>query len=574
MPPRVRIRSCIIYRIELLRSTGVERHVKGFFLQGVLPIQRDILVRDVLAGVTLAALSIPEVMGYTKIIGTPLITGLYTLVFPVLAFAVLGSSRHLVVGADSATAAIVASGLLGIGKLGGPDYVGLTSLVALLAGALILTARIFDLGFLANFLSRTVLIGFLSGVGVQVALGQIDGMLGMETPPGAALARMAHTLSHVGDANVVCVAIILTVLAVLAAFGSLAPRWPGALITVVAMSIGSRVLNLGQYGVQMVGQVPQGLPHLYWPEISLGRLSALFSMSFSCAVVILAQSAATARAYAMRDNDLLDENADLVGLAVGNLASALSGSFVVNGSPTKTAIVDSAGGRSQVAQITMAALVILVLLFLTGPLAALPTSVLSAVVFIIGIKLVDRQGMTDLFHRNRFEFWLALLTAGTVVVAGVMPGIVLALVMSLLYHVRTSYKPQTALLSPSEEGHWLPNIIGKTPIPQPEPGMVVYWFGADLFYANVNHFAVEVMRITKSAPLRWLVIDAGSITAVDYSADRAIDRLSRELSAQSIELVWVHVRGELGKKLRDFKIFESLHDCLAEYRRTFPKIAN
>ena len=556
--------------------------MKGFVLQGVLPIQRASLLRDVLAGITLAALSIPEVMGYTKIIGTPLTTGLYTLAFPALAFSILGSSRHLVVGADSATAAIVASGLAGMAALGGPEYVGLTSLVALMAGGLILLARLFQLGFLANFLSRTVLIGFLSGVGVQVAIGELDGMMGMAKPPGPTLMRMAYTLGHLSNANLACLYISLTVLAVIVAFEFIAPRWPGALITVIGMIVASRMLNLDQYGVQMVGEVPQGLPLLALPAVSLARLSALLSMSFSCAVIILAQSAATARAYALRYNDAFDENSDLIGLGVANLASALSGSFVVNGSPTKTAIVDSAGGRSQVSHITMALLVILVLLFLTGPLAALPDAVLAAVVFIIGIRLVDRRGMADLYRRNRMEFWLALLTAVTVVAAGVMPGIVLALGMSLLYHVRISYKPQTALLSPDADGHWLPHDVGKSPMPQPAAGLVVYWFGADLFYANSSHFVEQASAIAKStaqssdratagsAPLRWLVIDAGSISAIDYSADQDIARLASEITAQGAELVWVHVRGDVRAKLGKFKTFETLRDCLVEYRRIAP----
>jgi sulfate permease, SulP family len=540
--------------------------VKQFLLQGVLPIQRDTLLRDILAGLTLAALSIPEVMGYTRIIGTPVITGLYTLVLPVLAFALLGSSRHLVVGADSATAAIVASGLAGMAALASPEYVGLTCLVALLAGGLILVARVFKLGFLANFLSRTVLIGFLSGVGVQVAVGQLDGMLGLEKPAGNTLQGLAYIVMHLDASNRACVLIAAVVLVVIVGLEWLTPRLPGALLTVVGMIVASRVLNLGQYGVHMVGEVPQGLPHLALPQVTLARLSALFSMSFSCAVVILAQSAATANAYALRYNDRFDENADLVGLGLGNLASALSGSFVVNGSPTKTAIVDSAGGRSQVAHITMALLTVLVLLFLTGPLAALPNAVLSTVVFLIGLKLVDRRSMADLFHKNRMEFWLALLTAATVVVAGVMPGIILAIVMSLLYHVRISYRPQTALLAPNEDGHWLQHPFGGGPVPQPAPGLAVYWFGADLFYANVSHFAEEVLAIAKSAPLRWLVIDAGAVTAIDYSADQGLGRLAQEISRQGLELVWVHVRGELAGQLESFKTFETLRDCLKEYQ--------
>ncbi len=539
-----------------------------FFLQGLLPIQRGTFLRDCVAGCLLAALAIPEVMGYTKIIGTPLVTGLYTIIFPGLAFALLGSSRHLVVGADSATAAIVAAALSGLAAAGSTEYVALTSAIALLAGFMILAARILDLGFLTDFLSRTVLIGFLSGVGIQVALSQVHAMLGIGAAEGGFLFQTSHLLDQFGHANHTSMAIVGIALVVIVGFEFLAPQIPGALIVVIGLIIASRMLKLEQFGVVMVGDVPQGLPHLTLPILSLSKLSNLFSVSFSCAIIILAQSAATSRAYAYRNNDSFDENNDLVGLGIGNLVSALSGSFVINGSPTKTAIVDTAGGKSQVAQITMAIIALAVLLFFTGPLAYLPVPALAAVVFLIGVKLVDHRGMIDVFKRNRDEFWLAFLTATTVVLAGVMPGIILALVMSLLNHLRVSYKPQTAVLCPSEHGHWLPAPLGGPPATQAVPGLVVYWFGADLFYANVDHFIEEALQLAKEAPLRWLVIDAGSISSMDYSAERAIANLNRELVKRDTALVWTHARGELRKNLAGYKTFESLRDCVAEFKRT------
>lgn len=549
----------------------IERYgavLRGHFLQGLVPLQRDRFFRDVIAGMTLAALAIPEVMGYTKIIGTPLITGLYTLVLPVLVFGFLGASRHLVIGADSATAAMVSSGLAGMAVVGSASYVGLTSEVAILTGVLILIARMLDLGFVANFLSRTVLIGFLSGVGVQVAMGELHGMLGLEKPAGSVLPALAQTLQQISQTHPVCLALALAVLMIIIIFERLAPRWPGTLLAVIGAIIVSQNLPLSQYGVQLVGAVPQGLPQLVWPSMSLSQVSALFSLSFSCAVVVLAQSAATSRAYAQRYDERLDQNSDLVGLGLGNFASALSGSFVINGSPTKTAIVDNAGGRSQIAQITMALLTVLVLLFLTGPLAALPNPVLAAIVFMIGLKLVDRRGMRDLYRHNRGEFWLALLTGATVVVAGVMPGIILALVLSLLYHVRTSYKPGTAVLSPDESGHWLPKPIVSIPVPQPAPGLVVYWFGADLFYANADYFMQEVLTLAQASSVRWMVIDAGSITAMDYSAESEVNKLGEKLQGLGVQLVWVHVRGELLEKAKKFRTYETLRECLNEYRRS------
>src|SRR5438034_275504 len=297
----------------------------------ILPYKRAWLSRDVIAGITLAALAIPEVMGYTKIAGTPVITGLYTILIPVLAFAVFGSSRHLVVGGDSATAAIMYAGIAALGIAGlqpnTSQWVALASTSALLAAVLLFLSRLARLGFLADFISRTVLIGFPKGV-----------------------------------------------------------TWTEA--------------------VQLI------------------------AVSTSMFLVILAQSAATSRAYAVKYRERFVENDDLVGLSAANLAAGFSGTFVVNGSPTKTEMVDQAKSRTQVAQLTTAAVVAFVVLFLTKPLQYLPNAVLSAVVFLIGIKLIDITHMREILRLRKDEFWVAAVTAAVVVCIGVEQGIILAIVLS------------------------------------------------------------------------------------------------------------------------------------------------
>ena len=317
-------------------------------LQGLLPFDKSRLGPDIMAGITLAALGIPEVMGYTKIIGTPVITGLYTLLLPVLAFALFGSSRHLVVSADSATAAIVAAGLTALSFVPyTPKYVGLTSLVALAACGMLLLARIFKLGFLGDFLSRTVLVGFLSGVGVQVALGELPGMLGVEKSGHGFVQQMLFTFQHLPDTHMATLLIALAVVGIIASFEVLAPRFPGALLAVIAMTAASAYFHWGDHGVRSVGEVPSGLPRLGLPELTWSEISLVLPIALSCFIVILAQSAATSRAYALRYRDDFDQNVDLVGLAMANAAAGCSATFVVNGSPTKTAMVDAAGGRSQ-----------------------------------------------------------------------------------------------------------------------------------------------------------------------------------------------------------------------------------
>jgi MFS superfamily sulfate permease-like transporter len=287
--------------------------------------------------------------------------------------------------------------------------------------------------------------------------------------------------------------------------------------------------------------------------------------------MIIAQSAATARAYASRHRQTLDENADLVGLSAANAAAALSGTFVVNGSPTQTAMVETSGGRSQFVHLTTAAVVAIVLLFLTGPLHYLPRCVLGAIVFTIAVGLIDVNGLRDIKRESPGEFRLALLTAAVVVVIGVEQGIVLAIVLSLLRHVRHSYRPHTAVLV-DDGGQWRP--IPAAPGVLSGLALVIFRFGADLFYANAGHFAAAARGLVNGAPtpVNWLVVDAGAITSIDYSAAQVLRDLLQDLIRRGITLVLVHTQSSLRADLNRHRlsnvigaihIFDSLHEALA-----------
>jgi MFS superfamily sulfate permease-like transporter len=291
--------------------------------------------------------------------------------------------------------------------------------------------------------------------------------------------------------------------------------------------------------------------------------------------MVLAQSAATARAYATRHRQTLDENADLVGLSAANAVAALSGTFVVNGSPTQTAMVDRAGGRSQVTHLATAAVVTFVLLFLTRPLRFLPQCVLGAVVFTIAIGLVDLRSLRAIRRESPGEFQLAVLTALVVIAIGVEEGIVVAIVLSLLRHVRHSYLAHTAVLVP-KEGHWQP--IPAVPGAVSGPGLVVFQFGADLFYANAGRFAADARALVdgaSSAPVKWLVLDAGAITSIDYSAARVVEELQQELRQRNVTFVLVHAEPSLLSDLRRHRlldviaaghVFGTLREALAAMR--------
>ncbi len=561
---------------------------RGPFLQGLLPLGGDGVSTQVVAGVTLAALAIPEVMGYATIAGMPVITGLYTIVLPVLVFAVLGSSRHLVVGADSATAAVMAAGLAGLATPGSPEYVKLAGLLALMAAALLLLARLVKLGFLADFLSRTVLIGFLTGVGIQVACGQVGGLLGVPEGTGVSLfgrtdhgtvGKLVSTLGNLDQISWSTVAVSAAVIVVILGTKLVTEKVPGALLAVVGAIAVSWHWDLASHGVATLGTVPGGLPSFGLPHAGLSQVGALVPTAISVFVLILAQSAATSRAYAARYNDAFDENVDLVGLGAANVAAGLSGTFLVNGSPTKTQMVDGAGGRNQLAQLTTGVIVVVVLLFLTAPLQYLPNAVLAAVVFLIGIELVDRAGMERVLKVRRDEFAVAAATAVAVVVVGVEQGIVLAIVLSVIDHLRNSYRPMSSVMVESTgEPRWrqLPFDNRARTL----PGLVVYRFGGGLYYANANHLVEELVGMVDDAlaagdPVRWLCLDAVVINDIDYSGGEALRQIHGALADHDVRLVVAEplpqVRAELDRYgltelFGQDAIYPTLSDAVAAFR--------
>jgi high affinity sulfate transporter 1 len=554
-------------------------------LEGIRPYRREWLSQDVVAGVTLAALAIPEVMGYTKIAGTPVITGLYTILIPIAAYALFGSSRHLVVGGDSATAAILYAGIAGLSISGlepnTPQWVALASLSALLAAGFLFLARVARLGFLADFLSRTVLVGFLTGVGVQVAIGQVGGMLGIPTPKVAtdafsgALRKFGLTLWDIADASWQTTLVSVSVLAILVVFGRWIKQVPGGLVAVVGTIAASWIFDFAAHDISVLGPVPSGLPHIGFPEgVTWSDTTALLATSASLFLVILAQSAATARAYAVKYNERFNENTDLIGLGLANVAAGFSSTFVVNGSPTKTEMVDEAKSHTQVAQLTTAAVVAIVLLFLTKPLQYLPNAVLSSVVFLIGLKLIDIDGMREIKRLRPDEFFVALVTAVVVVVIGVEQGIILAIVLSLILHIRRHYAPTDVVLAWDEHGH----VRSLQPAPgvRSEPGLVVYRFGAGIFYANAQRLTDELRElISGDEPPRWIIIDAASIDDIDFSGGKTMAEFADQLRERGIILAFAEVRRRVRRELDRYDvtakigedhIFDTVQDAVAAFR--------
>jgi high affinity sulfate transporter 1 len=526
--------------------------------------RRSWLATDVIAGATLAAVAIPETMGYTSIAQTPVVTGLYTVIFPTIVFALVGSSRLLVVGADSATAAILAAGLAGLGIAGlspnSAEWLAWSSLVALVCAGLLFVARLLKLGFIGDFLSASVLIGFLTGVGIQVFTGQIPDLLGVPKAKGNWFEQQWGMITSIPDTGLPTLAFGLGTVLIIVGFKRFAPKVPGAIVAVVLSIVLATVLDAASHGVAVVGKVQGGFPPIGLPEgITWSDVPKVLGIAFSCFVLIVAQSAATSRSFALKHGQRVDVNRDILGLSGANLAAGLGGTFVVNGSPTKTEILDEQKGRTQVANLTMSAVVLIVVLFATGLLTNMPKAVLAGIVFLIGLGLVDVAGLRRIHQRRFSEFVIACLTGFIVFAVGVEQGIILAIVLSILEIIRRAYGPADFVVGEGGEGGERTYQAAK-PGAQSAPGLVVFRYDAELFYANASRFADDVEAVVQSAPdkVRWLVLDCSSITDVDYSAGIALDGLIRYVHAQDAHFALVEADDRLLTTLRTYGVLDQI----------------
>ena len=521
---------------------------------------------DVIAGVTLSAIAIPEVMGYTSISQTPIVTGLYTVIFPTMLFVLLGSSRMLVVGADSATAALLAAGLTGAAIAGvtpgSQEWLAYTSIIALFCGALLIIARVFRLGFLGDFLSASVLIGFLTGVGVQVLTGQIPDMLGVPKGTGTWFEQQWTMITSIPDANLPTVGFAAASLVLIFGFKRFLPKVPGALVAVIGSIIVSAAIDAQADGVDVVGAVqggfpPIGLPEgVTWTDIT-DNLATLIAIAFSCFVLIIAQSAATSRSFAMKHGQKVDINRDIVGLSGANFAAGLSGTFVVNGSPTKTQILEEQKGRTQLANLTMSLVVLLFTMFFTSVLTDMPKAVLGAIVFVIGYDLVDIAGLRGVLKVNRVEFGIAVITAVVVCAVGVEQGIILAIVVSILDIIRRQYSPKDYVVRFTGDE---PSYTKMERGVESAPGLIIFRYDAELFYANVNRYVDDVEALIEAAPhpVEWLVVDVSSIDTVDYSAGKSLLGLLDYLEQRKITVALARVDTGLHATLAQFGIDERI----------------
>jgi len=509
-------------------------------------------------------------MGYCTIAHMPLSTGLYTMILPPIAYAIFGSSRHLSVSADSASAAILAAGLVGVAQTGTSNYVALAGLVAGLTGLMLIAARIFHLGFLANFLSRTLLAGFMVGIAVTITCQQVPKMLGITLHTSTIIGTVSGVISHWNEISVPT-AITSAICILVLALGTRIKSLPTELVVIVGGIAMASFIGLSTWGIKSVGSVHGGLPIFAMPHVPGGSWPHLLELSLSLVVVILAQSSSLARSYAARYDEPFDADHDLLGLGAANLAAMASGAFVVNSSVTKTALSDRMGSRTQWASLVAAVAVLIAAFTITGALSVLPVAVLATVVMWIALGMIHIGELRTLYQHRRDEWIIAMITAVGVMALGIEAGILLSVALCLLNHVRHGYNPKNHLVTVDEQGRWIMHPVSERS--EIAPGLYLYRFQAALYYANVEKFLDDVRSLCSPVPPRCICIDFSGITDVDFTSGQVLQTLVAYVGDRDIHMAFVHVSDEVAEQLHSSDLDASemlefntrLHDLIDHY---------
>ncbi len=513
---------------------------------------------DLLAGLTLAAVCVPESMADAKLAAMPPVTGLYAFLAGALGALLFSTSRQLSIGPDSTIGPMMAVGVGSIVLTASPDYATRIVLLALILGVVVLAAGVARLGFLADLLSRPVMSGFLSGVGITVVVGQLHVLLGLPASSGGTLEKLAAVVGHLGDANVATLAVGAAVLVVVVGGERLGPRFPGALVAVAGSLAAVAVFDLAGRGVALVGSLPPGLPALVLPRATLADVTALVPVVIPIFFVILAQTAATSRGFAVAGGYAVRVDRDFVAVGAASMLAGLAGGFAVNGSPTRTGVVAASNGRSQAVNLTAGVLVAAVLLVATGLIARLPEATLGGILVAIGLKLVKWRDLAAVARYSRPEWAIALVTLVVVAVVGIQEGIYLAIALALLRRTYLSARPHDVVLGrlAGPDGVWVSRR--HRPDAAVLPGVVVFRFDAPLFYANAQHFADRIRAVMVDAPepVHTFVVEAVGIDDLDFTGMHILAELDDALRARDVTLVIAHPFGRLGDELTSGSLAE------------------
>jgi sulfate permease, SulP family len=528
--------------------------------------QRGWLRGDVLAGVTVAAYLVPQVMAYATVAGLPAVAGLWAALVPLAVYAVLGSSRQLSVGPESTTALMTATALAPLVAGDPARYAVFAAVAAVLVGGFCLLGGLLRLGFLADLLSRPVLVGYMTGVAVIMISGQLDKVTGVAVEGDEFVDQVRSFVASVGDAHWPTVALAAAVLVMLLAIGRVAPKFPGALIAVLAATAAVALFALETRGIRVVGVIPAGLPTPSLPVLPMADLQTMLIPAVGIAVVAFSDNVLTGRTFAARKGENIDANAELRALGICNVATGLTHGFPVSSSGSRTALGDAVGSRTQVYSLVALASVVAVMFLGRGLLENFPTAALGALVVFAALRLIDVAEFRRLGRFRRSELLLALATTAAVLGFGVLNGVLVAIALSILDLLRRVARPHDGVLG------LVPGVAGMHdlddyPDARPVPGLVVYRYDAPLFFANAEDFRERALAAVAEnpegvAPIEWFVLNAEANVEVDLTGVDALDQLRQDLEARGIVFALARVKQDL----RDLLDAAGLVDKIGEDR--------
>lgn len=546
--------------VRTLRPHGLSRWIPG--LAAVRTYQRPWLVKDIMAGLVLTAILVPVGMGYAAAAGLPAIYGLYATIFPLLAYAIFGPSRILVLGPDSSLAAIIAATIVPLAA-GDPDrLVALAGMLAILTGGLCILAGLARFGFITDLLSKPIRLGYLNGIALTVITGQLPKLLGFSSSGDNLIQEAVSLVRGVaqGMTNWTAFVIGAASLAIVLSFKRWWPKIPGVLVAVVGATMVASIFDLAtRAGVSVVGALPQGLPSFQMPAVALANLGTLMAGAIAIALVSFADTSVLSRTFALRGGYEVDQNQEMIALGAANVASGLFQGFSISSSSSRTPVAEQAGAKTQLTGVVGALCIALLLLFAPALLQNLPNAALGAVVIASCLSLVDVQGVVRLYHLRRGEFALAVICFLGVALLGVIQGIFIAVALALLGFIWRAWRPYDAVLGRVEglKGY---HDITRYPEAKRIPGLVIFRWDAPLFFANAEVFREHILQAIADAPTptKWIVVAAEPVTDVDITAGEALSALDDDLEKAGIELVFAEMKDPVKDRLKQYGLFTKI----------------
>jgi high affinity sulfate transporter 1 len=505
---------------------------------------------DLVAGVSVAAVAVPIAIAYSQLAGVPPVYGLYASILPLIAYAVFGTSRQLIMAPDAATCAIVAAVVLPLAGHDSARYVSLTAALAILTGVFCIAAGAVRLGFLTNFLARPILSGYLNGIAISIISGQLGKFFGFSLHPAGFFRQFAEFISKLGETHGLTLAVGLATFALLRLLKRLSPKFPGPLIAVGLGIAASHFFRLGECGISLLGEIPAGLPPLVFPRIGAADIERLALGAVGLALISFNSAMVTARSFAVKNRYEIDSNQEFIALGMADIGAGILQGFAVSGADSRTAVNDAVGGKSQATGLVAAGLLVLVLLFLTVPLSSLPIAVLAAVLIHAAIGLFDLRSLAALRRVSHQEFRLSVITLLGVITVGVLQGVVVAVGVAIVQLLIKASHPHDAVLGRIPGTNSFHDIKAR-PEAETFPGLVIFRFDSALVFFNSDHFKSRVRTVVKEAKteVRRFVLDAGTMPGMDSTGAAALGEVYSELAEKGVGFAIAGAKGLLADML-------------------------